>query len=114
MEEHRKIGENIIKSETTDVSIQAGGGATVDKPIVEVDRLGGDNTRYDSENSMHIPIREQVSDSVDERLHVNMKPINFLQRIQKQNINVNYKKWPKQRKEHGWHLKCECKICFNN
>jgi hypothetical protein len=40
LEEHRKIGENIIKSETTDVSIQAGGGATVDKPIVEVDRLG--------------------------------------------------------------------------
>jgi hypothetical protein len=92
LEEHRKIGENIIKSETTDVSIQAGGGATVDKPIVEVDRLGGGNTRYDSENSMHIPIREQVSDSVDERLHVNMKPINFLQRIQKQNLNVNYKK----------------------
>ena len=92
MEEHRKIGENIIKSETPDVSIQAVGRATADKPIVEVDRLGGDYTRYDSENSMHIHIRQQVSDSVDERLHVHMKPINFLQRIQKQNQNVNYKK----------------------
>ena len=92
MEEHRKIGENIIKSETADVSIQAVGRATADKPIVEVDRLGGDNTIYDSENSMHIPIRQQVSNSVDERLHVHMKPINFLQRIQKQNQNVNYKK----------------------
>ena len=92
MEEHRKIGENIIKSETADVSIQAVGRATADKPIVEVNRLGGDNTRYDNENSMHIPIRQQVSDSVDERLHVHMKPINFLQRIQKQNQNVNYKK----------------------
>ena len=72
LEEHRKIGENIIKSETNDVSVQAGGGATVDKPIVEVDRLGGGNTRDDSENSIHIPIREQVSDSADDirRLHV--------------------------------------------
>ena len=50
MEEHRKIGENIIKSETADVSTQAVGRAPADKPIVEVDRLGGDNTRYDSEN----------------------------------------------------------------
>jgi hypothetical protein len=61
------------------------GRATADKPIVEVDRLGGDNTRDDSENSNHIPIREQVSDSGDDiqRLHMNMKPIDFLQRIQK-------------------------------
>jgi hypothetical protein len=47
LEEHRKIGENIIKSETADVSIQAVGRATADKPIVEVDRLGGDyNKRH--------------------------------------------------------------------
>ena len=48
LEEHRKIEENIITSETNDVSVQAGGGATVDKPITEVDRLGGDNTRDDT------------------------------------------------------------------
>ena len=94
LEEHRKIEENIITSETNDVSVQAGGGATVDKPITEVDRLGGDNTRDDSENSNHIPIREQVSDSGDDiqRLHMNMKPIDCLQRIQKKNLKVNYKK----------------------